>query len=59
MFLYHLNNKFVIIKNNNKYKIYKYEIHNGFHYLLNDKETLIFENTNLIYGKVLSLIRKT
>ena len=55
--LTHLKNKFVMIKDDFGYKIYKYEKKGTFHYLINDKEELIFENTNIILGKVVSLFR--
>jgi len=55
--LTYLKNKFVVIKDEDKYKIYKYEKKDSFHYLINDKEELIFENTKIILGKVVSLIR--
>ncbi|MBR3661184.1 MAG: hypothetical protein IKN63_04745 [Bacilli bacterium] len=55
--LTHIKNKFVVIKNESVYKIYRYEKKGCFHYLVNDKEELIFENTNIIIGKVISLFR--
>ena len=56
--LSHLNNKFVGIYNEFGYEIYKHIKKGEFHYLINDKEELIFENTNIISFKVISLIRK-
>jgi len=55
--LTYLNNKFVVIKDNYSYKIYKYIKKDKFHYLINNKENLIFENKNIIVYKVISLIR--
>ena len=52
-----LNNKLVLVHNDNKYQVYKYEKRNGFHHLFNDKENIVLENTLSILGKVVLLIR--
>ena len=55
--LSYLNNKFVCIRSEFDYKIYKHIKRDRFHYLINDKEELVYENTNIITFKVVSLIR--
>ena len=53
----YLNNKFILIYKDYKYQVFKYIKKDGFHQLLNDKNTILLENTNCIIGKVVSLIR--
>ncbi len=53
-----LNNKFVLLKNNLDYKIYKYTKKDGYHHLKNDKEELTLPNLDYVIGKVVYLIRK-
>jgi len=52
-----LNNKLVLVYLNNHYQIYKYVKENCFHKLVNDKEAIYIENTNIIIGKVKNLIK--
>ena len=55
--LSHLNNKFVVINDDNIYKLYKYIKKEGFNYLLNNKEEIVIKNMDIISFKVISLIR--
>ena len=55
--LSYLNNKFVVINDDNLYKIYKYIKKDGFNYLINNKEEIVIKNMDNINFKVVYLIR--
>ena len=53
-----LNNKLVLVLKNNNYYIYKYNKHNNYIFLSNDKEQIIIDDNIKIIGRVITLIRK-
>lgn len=53
----YLNNKFVLINENNNYNVFKLIKKDGYIHLLNDKNLFFIENTSAVIGKVKLSIR--